>query len=787
MRGKLERRFNAAFDTVRWHRDPTAAGNIDASAFATGEHVVLGVDTDPHSAAGLSLIAHELTHVLQQRRTGPVPADAPPTGRQDAAEREAEAAAAAVISGQRPAPVREPPHGLPRAPKPGVPPDPDIGLTRRDMHDLAPTYVENLFGKVDYRSGYLISEGTEGSEGWQERYWSLFWVDGNGTMRASVRLVNPERTARARTMKSLPEQFGAALAWFRGRGVRVLAFEGDWSYMNADEPSSNLAVYQREVAAGRGSAEAAGATPSGRAAVAAGFTEISVAPTVVEEQEHLPEGVARPRVKATFRIPGFEDAGNRLAGLARAEEILDRYGRFVRGSEQLTEQVRRTRSELEAALDAYVRAKADGSPEEGTAREQARRRLDQLATEELLPVTMARLTELARLGPHLERFEGELLEARRTGRMSEAGIDALWEIAPDTARRLVRSSRLPRREQARLFGSLPGAVPGGGTRVTAGFLIALEMVNLVAPLVEQERAHSADHDVGAALRDIMWWQDKGVAPTMKAVDDNLAPFWSNEETTDRATIQKWLDDHEVGFLALTGIEGAPNWDRFGIWATTHLLNYGDWQEFIERSTAVRGTGPYLYEREWSYRTATIESHWYDFEVREIWNPDKQLTKILRSAAQAMVRRTEREIALAAVAPGRLSGPGTFLESADRSTEAFVTLPRATGRKRFRHGIGEPTLYTSYQQHARTGFAHDALLYTFPDRAALGRGEVPDGYVVVGGADFNTYVAVYNTLNVVSMATDHPIIDRVPRNEFPNRSEMLLARSGDLEDAPTERP
>ena len=64
------------------------------------------------------------------------------------------------------------------------------------------------------------------------------------------------------------------------------------------------------------------------------------------------------------------------------------------------------------------------------------------------------------------------------------------------------------------------------------------------------------------------------------------------------------------------------------------------------------------------------------------------------------------------------------------------------------------------------------------RATAGNDEA----VVVGGADYNTYVDIYNTPNVIAVPTDHPIIDKAPSNEFPNRSEMLLAKVSDLEDA-----
>jgi len=86
-------------DDVRVHTDPTAdtlARAVSARAFATGSDIYFASgEYQPGTAAGDRLIAHELTHVVQQRgapTSGPLTVTQPG----DAHEREADAASADI-------------------------------------------------------------------------------------------------------------------------------------------------------------------------------------------------------------------------------------------------------------------------------------------------------------------------------------------------------------------------------------------------------------------------------------------------------------------------------------------------------------------------------------------------------------------------------------------------------------------------------------------------------------------------------------------------------------------
>ena len=74
-RAFMESRFHTDFSTVRVHADDAAARSaaaIDASAYTAGSHLVFGRGAyKPDSPAGAHLLAHELSHVVQQRHMRP--------------------------------------------------------------------------------------------------------------------------------------------------------------------------------------------------------------------------------------------------------------------------------------------------------------------------------------------------------------------------------------------------------------------------------------------------------------------------------------------------------------------------------------------------------------------------------------------------------------------------------------------------------------------------------------------------------------------------------------------
>ena len=71
-RGRLEKQLGHDFSRVRVHYESAAADSarrLHANAFTVGEHVVFASGRyQPHTTSGRRLLAHELAHVVQQRR-----------------------------------------------------------------------------------------------------------------------------------------------------------------------------------------------------------------------------------------------------------------------------------------------------------------------------------------------------------------------------------------------------------------------------------------------------------------------------------------------------------------------------------------------------------------------------------------------------------------------------------------------------------------------------------------------------------------------------------------------
>ncbi len=111
VRTDMEARLGADFSDVRVHTDGAADGSarsVQAHAYTVGSNIVFQRDRyEPGTPAGQTLLAHELTHVMQQR-SGPVDGTATADGVKlsdpsDRFEREAAANADRVMSTPAPA------------------------------------------------------------------------------------------------------------------------------------------------------------------------------------------------------------------------------------------------------------------------------------------------------------------------------------------------------------------------------------------------------------------------------------------------------------------------------------------------------------------------------------------------------------------------------------------------------------------------------------------------------------------------------------------------------------
>lgn len=137
VRENMEARFGEDFRDVRVHADDAAATTttaLDAGAYTIGRDVYFARGMyAPQDPEGQRLIAHELTHVVQQKRAGGVPALQNEVSEPiDSSEREAEAVAQRIERNEPIPTVVSPGEGLQR----------DVGWARRGP--LADPYGEIL-------------------------------------------------------------------------------------------------------------------------------------------------------------------------------------------------------------------------------------------------------------------------------------------------------------------------------------------------------------------------------------------------------------------------------------------------------------------------------------------------------------------------------------------------------------------------------------------------------------------------------------------------------------------
>lgn len=102
LRRHVEARFGHDFSAVRIHTDQAAAqsaGALAAKAYTVGNHIVFGAGRfSPQGCDSQRLLAHELAHVVQQRRGGAAPALEAGASHEQEAARAADAVAAGASS-----------------------------------------------------------------------------------------------------------------------------------------------------------------------------------------------------------------------------------------------------------------------------------------------------------------------------------------------------------------------------------------------------------------------------------------------------------------------------------------------------------------------------------------------------------------------------------------------------------------------------------------------------------------------------------------------------------------
>lgn len=136
----MQSRFEHDFSDVRIHHDSQAATSaqaMSAQAYTVGQHIVFGAGQyAPDSTTGKRLLAHELTHTLQQQLPAAPIAELP------ASEQEADRAADAVVAGNPISIQTTAPIGVARQPLPSSSP------ISADLTDSASPFLARAIGSI---------------------------------------------------------------------------------------------------------------------------------------------------------------------------------------------------------------------------------------------------------------------------------------------------------------------------------------------------------------------------------------------------------------------------------------------------------------------------------------------------------------------------------------------------------------------------------------------------------------------------------------------------------------
>ncbi|GAA0451738.1 DUF4157 domain-containing protein [Streptomyces olivaceiscleroticus] len=180
-RADMEARLGADFSDVRIHDDSAAkasAAEVGARAYTSGNHVVIG-----DGGADRHTLAHELTHVIQQRQ-GPVAGADNGAGLKvsdpsDRFEREAEANATLALSRPAPMPATGHDHGHEHGPGHAAPAgaqvqraegdEPQLSINRGSMNEGTYVYKGGAIKAADFATVAKAQAGRRGDD-WHACY-----------------------------------------------------------------------------------------------------------------------------------------------------------------------------------------------------------------------------------------------------------------------------------------------------------------------------------------------------------------------------------------------------------------------------------------------------------------------------------------------------------------------------------------------------------------------------------------------------------------------------------------
>lgn len=545
---------------------------------------------------------------------------------------------------------------------------------------------------------------------------------------------------------------------------------------------------------------------------AEGAREFAAEPVVAAAQQrvaHMERAATLLESIGSMAAGNYGQTGTGLAAALRAE--------ITRISQLLSQRV------TDALNQLHPGTRTEGFEERLRQNNAALERLE--GAEALLG--QAEVQRLSRLRPAAEEIRTRLEAARRSGEYSARLRSLIAEVGPETARELLidplgrpmsaRQFRRTRRaaeaalaRQARTMRALTtrGSNPmPGRARAAAWFGIAMELWNIIGPMVEEHIAEGrrADQlDFYRFLNSLIWWGEKGMSPPVVG-DTGGAPI------TDPALLSLSIQRRQYNDLprerqshitlpaevmsaapltrlyipppsqwgnqSVVGQNQMPPdtfWDLFAFWCSTHVITYEDFaSEFTDNAnTPIRPVTGTFGSRRWEIQWGSVGT---DGHVTEQWEQSDRLTTIMNSAerrARVSINNTlaEQWERREAVGAARSSGPS--IGPSRTSPEQSATRPTNMGRL-LRGARLYSYFHNSYVEifQSRIDDPNSFSFFVFQNDSPA------TGYVLIRAADFNTYASlrdlrVWRQQPSIEIPRPPASIFRDPNSEYFDRPEAI---------------
>lgn len=243
-----------------------------------------------------------------------------------------------------------------------------------------------------------------------------------------------------------------------------------------------------------------------------------------------------------------------------------------------------------------------------------------------------------------------------------------------------------------------GKVAAGGAVGTASLLMAVEeQLSLLAKIRE--------HRLAGSLRTLQWWLQRGVRPPARGVTDRY--FQKDEYTAGYDAIAAGLRENKFNGIVIDRLEDAQEYQVFAAWVQANIQT---WDDFYQHFVLNWDAGVRWHDGKWELTTWK----WGDMPPANVYPEyvtDDRINAIMEPVRSRLLAGTEAELKA-----------------------------RAPQSKKIIHRSKVITFFSPDMKHKYFRILDFKPVF-YQVETAL---PVPAGYVLVSGADLQTYTLIHGT-------------------------------------------